>query len=72
MTTSEFKPTHRHYKGGLYEVIGEAMNSSNDGSSEIVTVYRNENGDMFARYMSEFRETLPDGRKRFDLLKIKP
>lgn len=46
-----FKPTHRHYKGNLYEVLFLAINTI-DGSLSVV--YRNEVGDYYVRPATDF------------------
>ncbi len=49
----EWKPTHQHYKGGLYRFITAALR---EGDLEPLVVYEPEDGPVFVRPMSEFRE----------------
>lgn len=68
MTTNwdrPFRATHRHFKGKLYEVLGEATHSE---SGEAVTIYRNEAGSIFTRPSDMFYEKLAslDGKARFE------
>lgn len=51
--------THRHYKGGLYQVLGEGIHDANNGHDyeRLVVFYRSlETGDLSWRYESEFFE----------------
>lgn len=57
-----WKPTHRHYKGGLYRVLFEAIHSETE---EAMTIYQTPDGRAWARPAAMFHETLPDGRPRF-------
>lgn len=59
---SEFVPTHRHYKGGLYSVLGvaRAMHSGDD-----LVIYRGADHRAWARPKEMFEGTLDDGRRRF-------
>jgi hypothetical protein len=48
---------YRHFKGGLYEVLGVAL-SSDDGVTELV-IYRSEkDGQLWSRPLPEFAETI--------------
>lgn len=58
----EWKPTHRHYKGGLYRVLHEATHSETELA---MTVYEGQDGRRWARPSEMFNEDLPDGRRRF-------
>lgn len=54
-------PTHRHIaRGSLYSIVGEAsLQVSTDRSiaeGEILTVYRSEDGKLWARHEAEFRD----------------
>ena len=55
-------PTHRHYKGGLYCKLFDAMHSE---SEEMMTVYLTADGRPFVRPKAMFDDTLPDGQRRF-------
>jgi hypothetical protein len=57
-----WKPTHRHYKGGLYRVLFEAIHSETE---EPMTIYQTPDGRAWARPAAMFHEKLPDGRLRF-------
>lgn len=60
MTT--FTPTHRHYKGDLYQKLFDATHSETE---EMMTVYLTADGRPFVRPKAMFDENLPDGRPRF-------
>lgn len=60
-----FRATHRHYKGGLYELLHMATHSETE---EALAVYRTPNGSVWVRPLSMFNERLPDGRLRFEPL----
>jgi hypothetical protein len=62
---SDWQPTHRHYKGGLYRVLFEATHSETE---EALTIYETPDGRRWARPSAMFNDTLPDGRKRFAAL----
>ncbi|QQR68242.1 MAG: DUF1653 domain-containing protein [Alphaproteobacteria bacterium] len=56
-------PTHRHYKGGLYRVLGEAIHSE---TLQDMVVYQNcKDGRVWVRPKDMFNEQLPDGTWRF-------
>lgn len=61
--------THRHYKGGLYRVIGSARHSE---TLETLTLYEHlwphEQG-LWVRPQAMFEGRLDDGRVRFELLR---
>ena len=57
--------THKHYKGGLYKVIGTAKHTE---TNEQVVVYEHvypHESAIWVRPAEMFYETLPDGTKRF-------
>ena len=58
------KGLYRHYKGKYYEVIGEAKHSE---TGEHLVVYRPLYGEqgLWVRPFGMFKETLPNGVKRF-------
>jgi hypothetical protein len=58
-----FHATHRHYKGGLYEMLHLATHSETE---EMLVVYRGTGGIVWVRPLGMFNERLPDGRLRFD------
>jgi hypothetical protein len=62
--------THRHYKGGLYRVIGVARHSETE---EAMIVYEHlwphEHG-LWARPAAMFNGTLEDGSPRFQALAL--
>ncbi|WP_420225479.1 DUF1653 domain-containing protein [Pigmentiphaga litoralis] len=70
MTEAEARQlaTHRHYKGGLYRVVGSARHSE---TLETMTVYEHlwprERG-LWVRPQAMFEGTLDDGRIRFEPL----
>lgn len=57
-----WQPTHRHYKGGLYRVLFEAIHTETE---ESMTVYQTPDGRNWVRPAAMFNDTLPDGRRRF-------
>jgi hypothetical protein len=60
--------TYRHFKGGLYEVLGVARHSETE---EELVVYRTGQGDLWVRPKAMFLETVTrDGRAvpRFEYL----
>lgn len=58
-----WQPTHRHYKGGLYRVLFEAIHTETE---EPMTVYQTPDGRNWVRPAAMFNDTLPDGRRRFE------
>ena len=66
MSDSDFKPTHRHYKGGLYRVIETGVIHSE--TDELMVLYQTADGRLFVRPQQMFFEKLEDGRARFEEL----
>ncbi len=65
----EWKPTHRHFKGGLYKFLFVATNSEN---YEDMAVYQSENGNYWVRPLEMFNGTLQyDSEKRFEDIREK-
>lgn len=62
---NDFRPTHRHYKGGAYQVLHRA---ENEADLRAVVVYRDAAGRVWVRDSVDFFTTLPDGRPRFATL----
>ena len=57
--------THRHYKGGLYRVIGVARHSETEESMIVYEhLWPHERG-LWVRPAAMFNETLADGTPRF-------
>lgn len=54
----EFRPTHRHYKGGIYQVLFES--ATHTETSAPLTIYRNEAGHIYARPYEMFNEQVFD------------
>jgi len=55
-TMDQLQPgTYRHYKGGLYEVVGEARHSETE---ERLAVYRSADGGLWVRPLDMFLETV--------------
>lgn len=52
-----WRPTHRHYKGGLYRLIG--MGRIEAGLAE-VAIYDNANGDLWVRPWTEFHGSVDE------------
>ena len=50
-----WQPTHQHYKGGLYRVLGQAVHTETE---ERMTVYQTEDGRWWARPAAMFEETV--------------
>ena len=72
MTETEAKAlaTHRHYKGGLYRVIGVARHSETE---EAMIVYEHlwpHDRGLWVRPAEMFNGTLEDGTPRFQALDI--
>jgi hypothetical protein len=59
---SDFKATHRHYKGGLYQKLFDATHSETD---ELLTIYLTSDGRPFARAKAMFDGLTDDGQRRF-------
>lgn len=62
--------THRHYKGGLYKVLGTAEHTE---TKEILVVYEHlwpHEQRLFVRPLEMFNEILSDGRTRFKALRL--
>lgn len=59
---SGFAATHRHYKGGVYRRLFEALHSETE---ERLTVYQSADGRYWVRPTAMFEEVLADGRRRF-------
>jgi hypothetical protein len=62
--------SHRHYKGGLYKVLGEAKHSE---TGEILVVYEHLwplGQSLWVRPASMYYERLADGRLRFEPLSV--
>jgi hypothetical protein len=66
-----FNVTHRHYKGGLYEVLFDALHTE---TLERLRVYRNVAGQVFARPVWLFEEQVawPDGQRRPRFVRLAP
>ena len=67
----ELEPgTYRHYKGGLYEVVGAARHSETE---ERLAVYRSADGGLWVRPLAMFLETvIIDGVRQSRFTKIEP
>lgn len=61
---SEFKPTHRHFKGGLYELLCYA---TQEATMESVAVYRGPDMRVWVRPLASFEQEIGTGR-RFEQL----
>lgn len=53
--SDEFRPTHRHAEGGLYQVIGN-IQVRLSGNWITCVLYKNEGGAQFARLAGSFAE----------------
>lgn len=60
-----FTPTHRHYKGNLYQFLHHAKHSE---TMEDMAVYQGKDGKVWARPLAMFEQRLGDGSQRFDPL----
>lgn len=60
---SGFKPTHRHYKGGLYEVIIPVATNESDLSP--VVIYRDKGYRVWVRPWTEFHGMV-NRQRRFE------
>ncbi|MGB5961387.1 MAG: DUF1653 domain-containing protein, partial [Coleofasciculaceae cyanobacterium] len=47
--------TYRHFKGGLYEVVGVVRHSETE---ELLVLYKNSQGDLWVRPYQMFFETV--------------
>jgi hypothetical protein len=58
---SDFNPTHRHFKGGLYQFLYSARHSETE---QAMVVYRDHQGGIWVRPAAMWDEiiTPPDGR----------
>ncbi len=53
--------TYRHFKGGLYEVVGVVRHSE---TQELLVLYKNSQGDLWVRpYDMFFESVIHKGRK---------
>ena len=59
---NDFKATHRHYKGGLYQKLFDATHSETE---ELLTIYLTSDGRPFARPKAMFDGMTDDGQRRF-------
>lgn len=59
-----FSPTHRHHKGGVYQVIGYGRLADDPAAAQIV-VYRDAKGVVWARRADNFNEVLEGDVRRF-------
>lgn len=70
---TEWRPTHRHYKGGLYR---ELMRGTLEASMTPVVVYQNQEGRVWVRPVREFDGEIDEGElgliPRFTPLPIAP
>jgi hypothetical protein len=70
---SDFQPTHRHYKGGLYRLRlirdSERWADPPEYALEGWVLYENEAGDLIKRRAEEFFGFLPGGQPRFEQLR---
>lgn len=64
-----WRPTHRHYKGGYYRQIATAGYSE---TGESLAIYDDDRGNLWARPLKIFVETLPNGQRRFEPLPSAP
>lgn len=65
----EWRPTHQHYKGGLYRVIAEGRYESD---LEAMTIYDDAEGNVWVRPTAIFNEFLAPGAHRFTALPTPP
>ena len=65
---SDFKATHRHYKGGLYQKLFDATHSETE---ELLTIYLTSDGRPFARPKAMFDGVTEDGQRRFAPLDVR-
>lgn len=62
---TDFRATHRHYKGGLYQKLFDATHSETE---ELLTIYLTADGRPFARPKAMFDGLTDDGQRRFQPL----
>lgn len=65
---SPFIPTHRHYKGGLYQFLCEVTECTNrdDDSLLRLALYRDSEKRLWVRSWEQFFGLLENGERRFD------
>lgn len=66
-----FRPTHKHYKGGRYQLLFEAVHTETE---EAMAVYRTPDGRAWVRPSAMFYEPVdwPDGATRPRFVPIAP
>lgn len=52
---------YRHYKGGMYYVVGEAKSTDDDLTELVVYHALDEDGEMWVRNKEEFLSKVEDG-----------
>ncbi len=62
--------SHRHYKGGLYKVLGEAKHSETGESLVIYEHLWPHDRSLWARPSSMYYDRLADGRLRFEPISV--
>ena len=61
----EWKPTHRHFKGGLYRVINEFVLDTE--TDKLMVVYENSEHQFFTRTRSNFYESVKNADNHWTL-----
>lgn len=61
---SGFKPTHRHYKGGVYEVISADVTL--EATMEQAVLYRSPSGKLWVRPFKDFNYVVSGYTRRFE------
>lgn len=56
----------RHYKGGLYKLLHIARRT--DGATDVLCIYQNKAGEIFARPAQEFFGFTDSGSIRFETI----
>lgn len=54
MYDHEFKPTHEHAEGGVYEMMGSCSYHAENGRWEEAVLYRDSAGKFFVRRVADF------------------
>lgn len=63
----DWRPTHRHYKGGLYRFLGQVRDANHEELSDGV-VYDDRDGNRYFLLRSRFESLLESGRPRYEIL----
>jgi|GEM_PF-4582898 len=57
---------YAHFRGNLYRVYAVGLFCDNDHEARPAVVYQAEEGGMYIRSLSEWNDTVPGGKRRFE------